>query len=520
MARPTEASVLGAFDGTIYRYAGTRSRPFRDARGYFMDFRDADGRGGELRVDWVVGAARHQVYLHREADGRLQVLPTFWSVEEGRWFDALEGPIEGEAPLGPTDLHYWRNHGRTFNRNCVPCHASRFERRYDAQTNRYDSRFEPTIECEACHGPGRAHVEQWRSLEGGKEAGPMPPAKGLDVEASIEGCAVCHASKQIYQAGYQPGRPFYDYYVPTVWGPLGFFVDGRSSALNYRYVDYLQSGCYGTAKARMDCGYCHPPHEPTAVRGTSVAQDNGVCTGCHLGHKTKLSAHTHHGAESDGSRCVACHMPAMKLSLGMTVRDHTIGSPLPTLTRDHGVPNACNQCHEAETTAWAVERVEEWYGGLEHFRAYAGRMAARAKVLARAFGDGPPPVDDLIVWLDNRDRSLIERASAAHLLEGAGLAGEGAISAGLRRRALEALLRHTREAHPLIRFHVYRSLSAFADPRAREAVREALGDARRTIRVEAYTALSFLEPAYLERKREELAKVRAEFEHRVREIDG
>ncbi len=520
MARPTEATVVGDFGGAVYRFAGTESRMFRDERGYHMDFHDADGRGGELRVDWVVGFARHQIYLHEEADGRLQVLPTFWSVERGRWFDALEGPIAGEAPLGPTDLHYWRNHGRTFQRNCVPCHASRFERRYDATSNRYDSRFEPTIECEACHGPARDHVARWRALDGVSAAAPLPPAKSADVGASIEGCAVCHASKQIYQTGFQPGRSFYDYFVPTVWGQPGFFVDGRSQALNYRYVDYLQSGCYRAAKERMDCGYCHPPHDPVAVRGKTVSAGNRVCTGCHVGHKTRLAAHTHHGAESEGSRCVGCHMPPLELSVEMTVRDHSIGSPLPKLTRDHGVPNACGACHGDRPVQWAVDHVEAWYGGTERFRAYADRIEARVQVLAQSFGEGPPPVEALVEWLDDPERTLIERASAAHLLERAGLVPDEVLSPDLRGRATDALLRHRGEAHPLIRFHVYRSLSAFAAPRARAAVREALGDPRRTIRVEAYTALSFLEPEYLEAQRDALAGVRAEYEHRVVEVEG
>jgi tetratricopeptide (TPR) repeat protein len=43
-------------------------------------------------------------------------------------------------------------------------------------------------------------------------------------------------------------------------------------------------------------------------------------------------------------------------------RDHGFTSPDPQLTIDFGVPNACNTCHADQTTEWANEHVNSWYG--------------------------------------------------------------------------------------------------------------------------------------------------------------
>ena len=42
-------------------------------------------------------------------------------------------------------------------------------------------------------------------------------------------------------------------------------------------------------------------------------------------------------------------------------RDHGFTIPDPLLTQELGVPNACNRCHEDQTTDWAIEATERWY---------------------------------------------------------------------------------------------------------------------------------------------------------------
>lgn len=507
MGRPSPETVVGDFtDDNVYEYNGTRSRMFRDGDRYRMEY-TRDGRTETYDIAWALGVARHQVYLWEAPDGRLQTLPTYWNVEEKHWRDNTEGPVDGPGPTHITDKDHWQNYGRTWQLACMECHGSQTKKNYDQKTNTYSTTFDPVINCESCHGPAGQHVARWKALDGDTPDG-LRPLPDLDLTASIEVCARCHARKRIYVEA-REDTPFYDAFAPDVWTTGHFFPDGRSSSLNYRYVEYMQSRCFKSAAQRMDCGYCHPPHGLESARGATVTDANAICTGCHIRHKTRLTEHTHHKPESDGSRCVDCHMPKMDLDLRMTVRDHTIGSPLPELTRDFGVPNACNQCHADRPVEWAIDVVDEWYGERPSFQALRERVRGRAEVLSKAFA-GHPPVGPLAAWLDDPSRTLIERASAGELL------GEAAPDPTAR----DALRRHLEDPHPLVRYSVLRSLGRFNEPSTYLALRHALKDERRIVRVVAYESLFFLQPEIETEKDPVIERVRAEYHYRQDVIRG
>jgi len=44
--------------------------------------------------------------------------------------------------------------------------------------------------------------------------------------------------------------------------------------------------------------------------------------------------------------------------------DHSLRIPRPDLSVELGTPNACNQCHQDESHAWAAAQVAEWYGSM------------------------------------------------------------------------------------------------------------------------------------------------------------
>ena len=481
MARPSTATVAGDFENkNTYDYQGTRSRMFRVGDDYFMEH-TRNGETGRYRIEWVLGVIRHQVYLWRDTDGRLQVLPTYWNIEQSHWRDSTEGPVDGDGPTKETDADHWSNFGRTFQVSCMECHASRAKKNYDPKSNTYSSVFEPSIDCEACHGPASDHVWSWRSLND-LERAPLGSSAGLTSDARILRCARCHARKRVYQQQSE-GTSFYDAFSPTLWGDGHFFADGRSSTLNYRFVDYMQSRCMTPVQQKMPCEYCHPAHSLESRREATVVQSNQLCTECHIKYKNELVSHTHHPSESEGSRCIECHMPRTQLDLQMTVRDHTIGSPLPELTRDFGSPNACNGCHSDQSVDWAVRWTEKWYGNKASFRDYRARLRERAQVLSASF-EGRPPVDLLAQWLDQPKRSLIERASAAQLLGRAAPAQD----------AYDVLYRHRADPHPLVRYAIVRSMAPFVRRETIEALRQALTDERAIVRVDAYGSLVFLQP--------------------------
>ncbi|MCP4813557.1 MAG: ammonia-forming cytochrome c nitrite reductase subunit c552, partial [Planctomycetaceae bacterium] len=76
----------------------------------------------------------------------------------------------------------------------------------------------------------------------------------------------------------------------------------------------------------------------------------------------KLTAHTHHLANSQGSQCYNCHMPHTTYGLLKAIRSHQIDSPNVQTSLATGRPNACNLCHLDQTLAWTAEHLGQWYG--------------------------------------------------------------------------------------------------------------------------------------------------------------
>jgi hypothetical protein len=247
-----------------------------------------------------------------------------------------------------------------------------------------------------------------------------------------------------------------------------------------------------------------------SARGKSVDQQNALCTGCHLSYGNALSEHTHHKRASEGSACIACHMPPMPLGLRMTVRDHSIGSPLPELTRLYGIPNACSNCHADRPQDTLEADMERFWGGRESYRVYRTEMLERARVLTHAFKDSAPVIGELVSWLKDTSLSVVQRASAANLM---------GVSAGVP-AATAALLEAVNEPHALVRFYVVLALGQSPDPRARAALEKSLGDPMRSIRVRAFESLELLDRAYASDARPEVAKAREEARVRREEIRG
>ena len=75
-----------------------------------------------------------------------------------------------------------------------------------------------------------------------------------------------------------------------------------------------------------------------------------------------LRAHTFHAPESEGSRCINCHMSDVNWRMLVRRRDHTFRPPNPEMTASFGVPNACTACHDDKTPEWASKQMDEWWG--------------------------------------------------------------------------------------------------------------------------------------------------------------
>jgi formate-dependent nitrite reductase cytochrome c552 subunit len=91
-----------------------------------------------------------------------------------------------------------------------------------------------------------------------------------------------------------------------------------------------------------------------------------ACIDCHQPFldASRLAAHTHHRADSEGSRCVSCHMPRIMDALLFRARTHQIDDiPDADMTLRFGQeesPNACLLCHAEKNPQWVKQELLSW----------------------------------------------------------------------------------------------------------------------------------------------------------------
>lgn len=345
----------------------------------------------ETHAGLVEGEAAAQVlrFVTRiQASGRLMQFPFVWLVGPGRWVHEEYTFLQPERP--PEAVEIW---GDTWSDACDQCHSVRPGYDWSAKTQRGEAEVaELGIACEACHGPGRQHVERHRSPVA-RYAGLFAAADGapaddivqpgdLDHRRSSAVCGQCHAELVVHDPGarFAPGGLLEDFagvvqYTPNdppTWlrGVLrdeptllsdAFWTDGAIRIAGRNYNAQALSGCF--TEGEMGCLTCHTMHggDPAdQLKGPAV--DDAPCAGCHPAIAADVAAHTHHPVESDGSRCYNCHMPHTTVGLLTLMRSHRMDSPSAVRTAWSGRPNACNLCHLDKTLDEVAKTLTDWYG--------------------------------------------------------------------------------------------------------------------------------------------------------------
>jgi len=257
-------------------------------------------------LEWALGKGNFgQSYVYRENDKYYEAELSFYTLPNGldittghsrdvpQNIDAAAG---GYTPLASI-------------RQCFGCHFTA------SSTN---DRFDPDhaiagVTCEACHGPGLAHVALMSSG--------LPDAKGLimnpanlDPVESVDFCGACHRT-----------------YADAV-------LSGQSKMgiINVRLQPYRleKSRCWGSGDARLTCVACHDPHIEV-VRSAEFY--DAKCLRCHRQDpNTKRTADHPGSACKVGTKgCVTCHMPKLEVEeTHATFTDHFIriarpGEPYP-----------------------------------------------------------------------------------------------------------------------------------------------------------------------------------------------
>lgn len=496
MAQATPQTVKGDFVGrTTHEFDGQTYRMFAKEGRYFIEAPNRDGLMQTYPVVYTLGARQHENYLTRFPDGRLQMLPVYYDLNQKRWFDAAEGTLEIGHALGGDEFYFLANHGRTWNKQCFDCHASQMRKNYDLRTDTYKSAVgDLSINCEACHGPGAAHVAFWRAAAEDPQLAmqpeqSLPDLSGLSSQQQVEACAQCHALKVPLRSGYVPGDDYWDYYeLSLIDTDDAFWPDGSAKKLAYPYLQFGNSACF--LEAGLTCTGCHATHG-SSRRSELIADPRGVglCVRCHPDIAADVNGHTHHKPTGPGGACQACHLP-QQFRNQLVMTDHRIAVPVPENTARLGIPNACGQsgCHADQSAEWASENARAWYGD------YQDVHVARAEAIHRG-REGDAGAAGALQALLASDLPPLTHAGVIAIL---GALGDGRVAGDLKRALVDS--------HSAVRAQAAVALGRIGDPMALPELATALADSVFSVRIRAAYSLASL--GYVPKNGEDGARYR------------
>ncbi len=276
------------------------------------DFSGVPFGKGDIR--WTIGSHWIQKYL-TFIDNDYYVLPKYWNLVANDW--------------EPYSIFNWRE--RPYTIFCDGCHTTGF----DPGTKSFH---EPSIGCEACHGPGEKHV----ASSAPKDI--VNPEK-LTKERRDMICEACHtdgkdtkAGGQFpfpagYKAGEDLGEYFTDFFAPKpkskkwYWGTMDYKE-------RHRMFLFWRSKFYSTARACEVCGF---------DRGITVKDERNMsrdeyCGTCH-GKIYKLkNLHSKHPPDV-ALECIDCHPPRTnRTGERYSIHDHRFDFSGPELP--------CTECHD------------------------------------------------------------------------------------------------------------------------------------------------------------------------------
>ena len=266
------------------------------------------------------------------------------------WWTAIYPVDQMQRPTGPL---------------CDGCHSVNYDIRTKTPT-------EWNVGCEKCHGAGGAHVKN-------PVASTIVCPSRLDDVRADDVCIQCHSQGQPrtnpiegryydWPVGYEPGARLSDFWKleEAHLGKETFthWPEGTAHKNRMQGNDYVQSQMYVKG---VRCYACHDTHG-TGHEADLRLPGNEVCTQCHSaalqpGPRGSLTFHTQHAENSEGSKCVACHMPAIQATIAnVNVRSHTFKFISPAISERYGVPNPCTSCHKDQSNEWAMDALKTWPG--------------------------------------------------------------------------------------------------------------------------------------------------------------
>ncbi|MEO8725753.1 MAG: multiheme c-type cytochrome [Acidobacteriaceae bacterium] len=230
-------------------------------------------------VAWAFGSGEiSQVYYSKLSES--------WVESYFSYFPTIQGfaatPAQRAAPTTVEEAL-----GRTVPaaqlRGCFSCHST------GMTTGKLEpERLIPGVSCEACHGPGAAHVAAMKA--GIRDTSFIFNPKRLKPVDQVDFCGACHKT----------------------WVDVS--MEGTYGVAQVRFPAYRleSSKCWGDAgDARLTCAGCHDPHKPLVEIASSYDKN---CLSCHANGETKSSVqHSAAACPRATKDCATCHMPKYEI---------------------------------------------------------------------------------------------------------------------------------------------------------------------------------------------------------------
>ncbi|MBO9406270.1 hypothetical protein J7399_02430 [Shimia sp. R9_1] len=473
---PSDEVLIGAFQGEVFEHDGMRAQFDTKDGARVVTVVEKDGAETVYTLHSVGGTEPLQHLILETGRGRLQSFDVVWDVEAQRWYH-----LYPDQDLPPKDAYHWSGAYKNWNARCAECHATGFEKNYDFQRKRYAStQVEIGVGCEACHGPGQAHLDLVANQPTQDYAVALTDwgfTADMSVpEQAMEQCAGCHSRREAFGDGNPlPGTAFADAYNLALLRPELYHADGQIQDEVYVYGSFLQSKMH---QKGVTCANCHAPHDAEVI-----VEGDAVCTQCHseAGNpdfpSLRLAAydtadHTHHPEGSAGTQCVNCHMMDQVYMGNDWRRDHNFRVPRPDVSARLGTPDVCTRCHEDQEPAWAAEQIEAW------FPEGRWREAHYGDVLASGRSDPRAAAEDLLALAQDDTQADLVRATALWLL------GPGATS--LKLQDIAAFME---DDDPQVRIGALEALKSRAAVAAAPYLIQGLHDEVQAVRVAAARAI-------------------------------
>ncbi|MBI5928650.1 MAG: hypothetical protein HY862_05035 [Chloroflexi bacterium] len=318
-------------------------------------------------IVYAIGSGRYvQRYLYETGENEYQVLPAEWNVETQEW-----------QPLARAET--WPDPAYDWNQNCAGCHTTGFK----LDTGKWE---DEGVQCEACHGPGLAHVEA------ADHAGSRPSEEELQevrdaivVSPDAQICGQCHSqgtepeNSLPYPVGYLPGETLVHEGVFTLTPPEDhqvWWASGHGKQPNMQFNEWFNSAhansltnLKASEEAEDSCLECHSvdyrqqqallaKYAAGEIEGTppeaitvETAQYGVTCVTCHATHSDTPTADYMLTTEPY-ALCVECHSddrtgsvhyPVQEMYEGNAIVAGIEGIPSGHFTAENG-PD-CLTCH-------------------------------------------------------------------------------------------------------------------------------------------------------------------------------